>query len=492
MLHTPSVSRPLPLLGIAIGAFVAALLVIAAAIIGNTYGQIPDLVLSLGATAFVLALPVVFVASGRIPFVAHLPLWLLYGEVLIYAFLAPDLALIQGGDSLAPLSPWYALLQWGIALLCCPALLLVYARLVRRHRLAASSPVLAVRPWPLLGLCSVALVGAPVYLYLLQSHGLLFRRLGFNGLVDAYAALPRPEFYAMRTFDRLFLPLGCLLLITARQRMTPPWRLLVWPATMLALGTAIAVAAINSRLDSALAVALIAVVGVYWWLPRPTLQPAVALRLAIAALGVLYLFHVASNVRADWGTIAYGMQDASPTYTAGVSPYGADTPLAQRLNCVDLLARMTPTALQTGYSAGASWAPSLIVTFGQLVDPRLADAYKQAIATTPKWYLMRQYTSLALPDYPSCALTDAYGNLGPPGLALAGAVLALLLSVVTRWLARPDRAWQVAVALIVLVEVLAFEQDFLGLALRPLQAAPALLILLALNPLRMPNVATIQ
>jgi hypothetical protein len=201
----------------------------------------------------------------------------------------------------------------------------------------------------------------------------------------------------------------------------------------------------------------------------------------LVLIGILYGLRIVENVRSDY-IVGQGInvRQFSPTTTVATPP---ETPVAFRLNGLDLMARMTPMALSHGYSWGKSWWPSFVVQFGQVFNPALANQYKLAGATEPKWYLMRDYRVASLPDYPSSSLTDLYGNLGPFGLPLAGVVYALLLAMTTRWLRRGS-AFQLSLALFLLIDLTYFEGSFIGLALRWVRYAPAVLLLIALIPLR--------
>jgi hypothetical protein len=126
-----------------------------------------------------------------------------------------------------------------------------------------------------------------------------------------------------------------------------------------------------------------------------------------------------------------------------------------------------------------------VVTCGQLFAPEVVNEYKLAMATTAKFYLMREYAGIYLPDYPSCQLTDAYGNLGETGLLLAGLAYGAALALVTRWLRIPASGNQLVAALIGLQIYTHFESDFISLNfLSWVQNAPVLIFLLLVTPVR--------
>jgi hypothetical protein len=123
------------------------------------------------------------------------------------------------------------------------------------------------------------------------------------------------------------------------------------------------------------------------------------------------------------------------------------------------------------------------VTLGGIVAPDLVQEYKMSLTTSAKHVLLREYAGLQLPDYPSCALTDMYGNFGPPGMLIAAVVFAWLIILTTRWLSRPHAGWQLMVSLVLLQALTVFEADFSALVLGMVPLAPTFAILLLLNPI---------
>ena len=418
------------------------------------------------------------IATGRVAFDRNLPFWMVYGEILIYLYLAPAAYVGAGIPDRDKMAPVYLALQLAVLILFVIPMLLLYIRWNRSEvgllaaRWQFSRRFLA----PFVALC----LGLPaIYIWLLVQDRLLFRRIGFKGIAEAFVELPRLHFLVIRGFEALAIPLLCVLVLAMRDARGW-WR--AWLVLGLVSVGAVTLfdASFNSRLQWILTLVLPLAVAVN---ARP--EGARPWRYWVATglvvIGIVYGLRIVENVRADY-IIGQGInvRQFSPTTSVSSAP---ETPIAFRLNGLDLMARMTPMALTNGYSWGKSWWPSIVVEFGQVFNPALANQYKLAGATEPKWYLMRDYRVASLPDYPSSSLTDLYCNLGPFGLPVAALAYAFLLAVMTRWLRRGS-AIQLAPALFLLIDVTYVEGSFIGLALRWVRYAPAVALLIALIPLR--------
>jgi hypothetical protein len=428
---------------------------------------------------------VVAIGWGWLPFDRHLPFWLFYVEAEIYLYIAPAAYVANGMPDQNAVAPIYLALQIVIVALFLVPMLVLY------QRWTSGTSVAPVR-WRfsqarLAAFVAACFVLTGLYFWLLSHDGLLFRRIGFQSLAREFVGLPRIHFLVIRGFETLELPLLCLLVLAVWRARGTARVLLGLSLAVVATGTLMD-AALNSRLQLAFALVLPLVVFLNARPARPQARPSglTSWRTWVAAVlvlvAVLYGFRVAANVRGSYAARHLTPEQLSPTFNS--SKYGQiDNPLAFRLNGLDLMARMTPEAFKSGFSLGKSWWPSVVVELGQVVAPDVANRYKLAGATEPKWYLMREYHVATETDYPSSALTDAYGNLGPLGLLLAAAVYSLLLAAITRW-ARTGSSIQLVLALFLLVDVAYFEGSFIGLVLRWVAYSPATVALLVLNPMR--------
>lgn len=436
--------------------------------------------------AAALGICLLLLATRVIDLERDLVLLFFLAEALAYVFVAPAIYASGALRDDPTLAGYYSLVMVGALLLFLPLLIVSYLgarRLLNARRASERRPfLLSVRPFFAFLTVGTAIVFPILYLATLQNAGLLYRRIGSEGLAVALVELPRYQFLIIRIFDRLAVPLAALVLmvVAALPRKRRRFALLGFA---IVTGTYLYITVINSRLNTILAIAALFIVAVQWQLIRIRLRAKRVVQISSIALLAAYMVNATMNLRAGWQTEPNRLKLLSPLYKPPAD--FADTQPALRLNCVDLMARMTPSALERGFAKGSAWWPSIVVTFGQFIAPEVAREYKLGLGTTPKFYLMRSYAGLELPDYFSCTLTDVYGNLGFAGFAIAGAALGPLLALTTIWLFAPRRSWQIVVAVIMLQIYTSFEFDFIGMVLLAWPVnAPGLVILLALNPFR--------
>lgn len=426
-----------------------------------------------------LALPLFLLITKRLNLRSDAVLLTVYIQVVIYMCVMPLVSLADG-DVPVMYDDYYTLVSVATLVLFTVPLILSYLyvrrRTARKRDLQSQSVVTG--PSRLLVFAGIATLWSVAYVVLLAANGLIFRRIGFDGLVAAYGDLPGWQFVVIRGFDRVGAPMAALLLL-ALVRYRGPGRAALVASCVTTAGSTLLVIGINSRLGSILDVLTIGLPVVL--LTRPSRRRrSVTLTAIGGTIVALYLVGTATNVRADFGTVGLDIQQFNPFYHAAST---GETPVATRLNCIDLMARITPTALDQGFSWGSSWVPAVVSSAGPFISAEAAQAYKQTLSTTAKYYLMRRYANLALPDYPSCALTDAYGNLGPFGLPLAAVSFGTIAALAAAWITRPIRAWQVVAGIFLLADVIYFEGEFIGLGIRFVQELPFILALVVISPL---------
>jgi len=205
---------------------------------------------------------------------------------------------------------------------------------------------------------------------------------------------------------------------------------------------------------------------------------------AFLCLLAIYGAKVASNTRVLYGEIGH------------ISPIMFD-PLFRlegrtdpninawfHLNGIDLMAHIAAGVESSDYAWGRAWTATAYVTIVQFFDREAVEELKTSFLASPKRYLMLQYTSLAGVDYPSCMLTDIYGNFGPMGFLPVGLLFGYLLGKATGSLWAPKSGRAIVLALFAYSLVAQFEAEFSTIAIGWLRVLPVLMPVLLLNPLR--------
>jgi hypothetical protein len=426
---------------------------------------------------------------ASLPLKKNLLLFFVLAQAFVYCFAAPSYVAYEQQLAGTELGAWYAYAQALCLLVFLPVCLLIYritGKRAPRNR-GRVSPCVNGKMLPLFAIFSCG--GAVGYLMILAAFGLLFRRIGHNALAAEYLQLPTLVFLFIRTFDRLLLSLILINYLCARFSSTPSQKRLSVAAFLTTLLVQLMVAGINSRSELINTFALLAIVH---FLSEAYERKRSAVRVPIRAIAIVSTCLIGlvftMKFREQWqgtvrGTLNAVVNDASETREEIA---GAIYKVATRLDGVDLIARMGPSLQDDGFSYGRSWYPSVLVTFGYLWDPEGARSIKANLATTPKYYLMYEYAGINEPDYQSCILTDAYGNLGIAGIALAAIVLGFNASAVSRTLASPQSRVGLIFAVIGLQVVAQFEVSLVNhLLFNWLRHAPSSVVLYFLCPLRL-------
>jgi hypothetical protein len=155
-----------------------------------------------------------------------------------------------------------------------------------------------------------------------------------------------------------------------------------------------------------------------------------------------------------------------------------------RLDGIDLTAQMGPDLRARGLSLGESWRPGITILFGYLWDPDVVREIKANLATTPKYVLMYEYAGIDQPDYPSCIITDAYGNFGAMGIAMAGALVGVVCGIGQRFLTNPSNKGELVLGVIAVQLVSMFEGSLLDLLVAAwIRSIPTMVVLYLLAPI---------
>jgi hypothetical protein len=163
-----------------------------------------------------------------------------------------------------------------------------------------------------------------------------------------------------------------------------------------------------------------------------------------------------------------------------LNPFG-DNQGIDRLNGIDLMARMFSPISQHGPAWGAAWSEWTWI-FWRFIDPLGFDDFRLTAATCAKNYLMWHYLGWTDHDYYACALTDVYGNFAFFGFPIFALLLALVFRFSARVFAQASSPSLFVCALFVLTHLLLFEQEGSDMLLGWIKKAPLLALLVIYNP----------
>lgn len=440
------------------------------------------LLVSLAAVAMVLA------TIGVLPVRKHPLYYVLSLQLLIYCFIAPTYSIYSSGTKGTDLGGWYLYLQSLCLVILIPVFLISYRAAGNACRRRMGNSTLTINRFRLTFFNLFCLVSPLAYLLTLAYFGLLFRRIGHGALAEAYLSLPTLVFWSVRTYDRLLLSLVLASYITFRCSQEGRQRKSAWLGFLLTFSVQVIVTAINSRFQLMNTFALLWLVSLACNVREgKKYRIQIPWQKVVMAMLLLLGLNFTLNFRALWQGSFSETFDISLVYTRVSSAEADDAigDISNRLDGLNLIAQMAPELARTGYSHGSSWYPSILATFGYLWDPEAAREVKASMGTSPKYFLMYEYAGISLVDYPSCMLTDAYGNFGVFGIFAAAIVLGVGCAIIQQLcVSPPTRLWLV-VGIVAIQIITFFEGSFLHhLLLGWFQSLPALLILYFICPLK--------
>ena len=371
--------------------------------------------------------------------------------------------------------PQYAVLEVACFLLFQLPLLVLYFGRLRVARRRPAVQVRARRSALLVAAC-FALAPCLFLAVALRDHMLIVRQLGGWVMQARLVALPPVDFVIYRSYLEVALFL-CGVLVALYYRSAGITRKVV----AAALAVNVLVYAVYGALNSRSAILLLAVTLAGWWLAfRPgRIQVTRAMaRLAVGAVLALYLAGVAVNLRtAGWDWTSFAVFGQGPSHLLG------DNQGVNRINCIDLMARLDPAIEHRGAAWGDAWQ-NVQWIFRRFVDPVGFDRYRLSMLTTAKSYLMRRYLHMAVTDYYSCSLVDLFGNFHLLGYLIGAALFGISFRWYRRATTSPRSGSELILALFWLTVIIYFEQEAAVTLAGWLRKAPVLLAVLAARPFR--------
>ena len=441
------------------------------------------LVFELGLLACAAVLPATLLHFRRLRFTRDCFVLFFYSQVVIYVHIAPLLSL---PDVDTALHHSYVVATVAALVLFEYPLLIFYSYLARRYGASQARSqywidVSRSRFGVFLVACTI---WAILFTVVTFRNDLIFDRLGSEALTAVLTGLPTLDFAIFRSFilsGRVVCAitlLGILALPTRR-------RLLFLPGFLYG-----AVYTIHQSLNSRSNIILLAVflLGLVSLTPlRRRVLPKRRVRfwqVGVAGLAVIYLYSVALTIRSRPAYVPLTSPSLYIPRSSGVADLSsAVSEEATRLNGLDLIARISEGAATNGFAWGRAWEYCLRATVFQFIDRDYANQLKRTYLVSPKRYLMSQYTDIRSVDYPSCMLTDLYGNFGFLGFALGALFLGPAFFIFTKSIQRPANSVQLGLAIVGLDILLRFEAEFVVVFTGWVISLPIIALLLLFRPL---------
>jgi hypothetical protein len=415
---------------------------------------------------------------------------IVYAEIFVYLHLAPTL---WANDIRTELQGLYFQLQLAAIVLFEIPILWLYQRSSKRDRVIGSRKTapMAVSGPRLLRLALLAAVLCAAFAYVAFTNGIFFMRIGWQEAIEALLGLTFPEFVTYRLFalSGAFL-IGVLvvsIMFQRRERAEVEYKRLVLILTAFIMIIFFTYQAFNSKLHTAVAASV--VLGALIVVGRiPVASRKGLLVGGLSLMVVWYGFRVATNARniLSQGTMESRIFNPFLSWERDEEDDFSDWRF--RLNGLDLMARITPAAEQQGFAKGEAWRGFVLVTIGQLtlgsvISSEEVAANKAAFLGSPKKYLMDQYLDGDWIDYPSCILTDLYGNFGLLGFPIGAVVVSWACNLARRAFTEAGSPLSVVIALYVVFHLLLFEQELAVFFSSLLNTLPVLLLVILLNPM---------
>lgn len=324
------------------------------------------------------------------------------------------------------------------------------------------------------------------YWYTIFSVDLLTRRIGTEGIAEAFAVLSLPQLLTIRLHDTVVIAMPALLLLLSRRAARKSQRTVGWCLFALAITSFAAHTLLNSRLQFVLGLLLFA--AVFAQTVKVSLKPVTVFRGLLAAIAILYSLTVISNLRnvvVTEGELTLAVLDPislsdDPALQTASALFAREW--VHRLDCVDLVQRMDRSLEAEGFEWGRAWFYPVFMLYGALTDPAMYESLKRDAMTTAKAYLIERHTDLNLRDYYSCAISDAYANFWVLGHMIAALYFGIAAAAVHRAMSSRSPA-AIVVGILAFAHVAAFEHELITHLVGWVRVIPVAAVLLAVNPI---------
>ena len=429
--------------------------------------------------------------------------FLLYAQAYVLLHLAPTLV-VQGEVQGSGGSP-DGRMQWLYILIQISAILLFEWPLLRWYTRAFAVPLQQTQigsklPEPRLSnaiaVSVFAIVFSLTFLAVAISYDVLRLPHVAELIVELFVDLPTPVYAIHRLFVYSGPFLASVLLVLLVRIKQEPGRTIVAVAFSVTAGAWLMYALLNYRGLTVLGVATLGGVLLVCRersaLVRNNVgQKSTYRRLIMAGVVVTYGLIVANNIRFDYESSG-GLRWKHFNPLLDLKDFMPDdrdpnTDLRWRLDGLDLMARITPEAMRTGYAKGDAWKASAVIALGQWVSRGAVEKYRLDWLSDPKVYLLWRYTDLNFIDWPNTFVSDLYGNLAFPGFLLGAFILSAIYRRGAEALTRPVGGSSLLFGIYLLTQSLDFQQCFAVWLFGLLRAAPVLLFVFFVNPFQDPS-----
>src|SRR5262249_43755367 len=208
------------------------------------------------------------------------------------------------------------------------------------------------------------------YWYTVFSVGLVTRRIGTEGIAEAFSALSIPQLLTIRLHDTVVIAMPALVLLVSRRAAGKLQRRVGWCLFTLAIASFAAHTLLNSRLEFVLGLLLLTAVFVQTVKIR--LKRVTAFRGLLAAIAILYALTVISNLRsvvATEGELTFSVLDPmslgdDPAVQSAAALFAREW--IHRLDCADLVQRMNRSLEAEGFEWGRAWFNPVFMLHGAL------------------------------------------------------------------------------------------------------------------------------
>lgn len=428
-------------------------------------------------------LPIVFIGYGRLRIEKDYFFMIFLFFVVLYIFVAPALVKADAG---AMNAESYLYIQVAIITLFMFPLLLTY-RLLRNTMCNTEyqKRVFLLSDKKVILFCLFFIAYEIVFILLALDSHMYFRRIGTEAIAEVAGGLDLYALTVLRTHDLVVLPVIALLaiLIPSIKQQMRTWVLILAYLTLVIITcSSIVLALINSR---GFLVFLVMALLYAKQVPDNVNIKLPGFFVTLLAVALFYGLIITSNIR-NLGIDADATDIMNPVsfVTEADSAVFSKWEWSQRLDCVGLIANMDDSLQRNGYEWGMAWGRPLVAQFGPLVGLELAVEYKTNGITTAKSYLMENHTNIVLKDYPSCMVTDLWGNFWLFGLPVAGILIAIIFVFLRYGLTSASSPVAFVASLIFAFYFVVFEKEFVDWIFGWVKLMPAIALFMILNPIK--------